>query len=83
MSKYNCKNPLQEMMKETRIKVSKYRRCKLPSCSIPCNTLYKKTNTHKHYHTSKAIFHNKEKKMEIAKIKNKNSHNLSNLNPKS
>jgi len=74
------------MMKETQIKVSKYRRCKLPSCSIPCNTLYKKTNTHKHYHTSKAIFHNKEKKekkLEIAKIKNKNSHNLSNLNPKS
>lgn len=49
-------------MKETQIKVSKYRRCKLPSCSIPCNTLYKKTNTHKQYHTSKAIFHNKEKK---------------------
>jgi hypothetical protein len=72
------------MMKETQIKVSKYRRCKLPSCCIPCNTLYKKTNTYKQYHTSKAIFHNKEKKkLEIAKIKNKNSHNLSNLNPKS
>jgi hypothetical protein len=72
------------MMKETQIKVSKYRRCKLPSCSIPCNTLYKKTNTYKQYDASKAIFHNKEKKkLEIAKIKNKNSHNLSNLNPKS
>jgi hypothetical protein len=70
------------MMKETLIKVSNYRRCNLlPSCSIPCNALYKKTNTHKHCHTSKAIFHNKEKKVETAKIKNENSQNLSNLNP--
>jgi len=71
-------------MKETQIKVSKYRRCKLPSCSIPCNTMYKKTKKKKNNHRSKAIFNKKKKKkLEIAKIKNKNSHNLSNLNPKS